>query len=296
VRQTLADILKLFVLEDIGHGSYVGPQPDDGPKRVRVYGGQVAGQAIAATARTVSGRRLHSLHVAFLRPGDPQIPLRYAVAVLREGRTFSTRRVTVSQDGVTVMEALVSFLEPIAGDDYQRPMSAVPAPESLAGLEDQLSCHLANGADDFVALARSRLVEMRYVDPPPRIAVDDAAPDEAVCRLWMRLVVEETDEAVGELRGDPVLAACLLAYVSDWTILDPVQVAIGKTWQNLEVMASLDHAMWFHRPVDFSDWVFYEQRSPSVAGGVGLGCGLIYNRDGTLVCTVNQEGFVGRRR
>ena len=97
------------------------------------------------------------------------------------------------------------------------------------------------------------------------------------------------------LLTDPVLAACMLAYVSDWTILDPVQVAIGKTWQHLANMASLDHAMWFHRPVDFSDWLLYDQRSPSVAGGVGLGTGAIYNRDGTLVCTVTQEGFVGRR-
>ncbi len=291
MRQKLADILRLFALEDVGDGSYLGPQPDDGLERVRVYGGQVAAQAIAAAARTVSGRRLHSLHVAFLRPGDPNGPLHYSVAVLREGRTFSTRRVAVSQGGVTVMEALVSFLEPIDGDDHQQPMSDVADPATLPTLQEQLATHLGGDDDDYQSLAQLRIVEMRYVDPPPRVAVDRPAPGDAVCRLWLRL----TDDPPERLLTDPVLAACMLAYVSDWTILDPVQVAIGKTWQHLANMASLDHAMWFHRPVDFSDWLLYEQNSPSVSGGVGLGTGAIYNRDGTLVCTVTQEGFVGRR-
>jgi acyl-CoA thioesterase II len=297
VRQKLADILKLFALEDAEDGMFLGPQPDDGTERARVYGGQVAAQAIAAAARTVSGRRLHSLHGAFLRPGNPKAPLCYGVAVLREGRTFSTRRVSVSQAGVTVMEALVSFLEPIDGDDYQRPMPDVADPDTLAGLEDQLTSYLDDEADEYLGLVRMRVVEMRYVDPPPRISVDGAVPDDALCRLWLRLVDRDPDddEAVRMLLTDPLLGACMLAYVSDWTILDPVQVAIGKTWQQLANMASLDHAMWFHRPVDFSDWLLYEQRSPSVAGGVGLGTGAIYNRDGTLVCTVTQEGFVGRR-
>ena len=114
MRQKLVDILRLFALEDVGDGSYLGPQPDDGLERVRVYGGQVAAQAIAAAARTVSGRRLHSLHVAFLRPGDPNGPLHYSVAVLREGRTFSTRRVAVSQ-GVTVMEGRSEYCERRSG-------------------------------------------------------------------------------------------------------------------------------------------------------------------------------------
>ena len=135
-----------------------------------------------------------------------------------------------------MMEALVSFLEPIDGDDFQRPMPAVAEPDTLPGLEDELSSylgHLGSEADEYLGLVRLRLVEMRYVDPPPRISVDGAAPDDAVCRLWLRLVDRdpEKDEAVRMLLADPVLAACMLAYVSDWTILDPVQVAIGKTWQ-----------------------------------------------------------------
>jgi acyl-CoA thioesterase II len=291
VRQKPVDILELFDLQDVGDGCFLGPQPPYRDTMVRVYGGQVAGQAIAAAARTVTGRRLHSLHVAFLRPGNPKTTLHYGVAVLREGRTFSTRRVSVSQDGVTVMEALVSFLEPIDGDDFQQNMPSVPGPETLPRITDQLAAHLDGGEEEYLGPMSTGLVDLRYVDPPPRISVDGPAPDDAVCRVWLHL----TDELPPALLADPVLAACMLAYVSDWTILDPVQVAVGKTWQSLEQMASLDHAMWFHRPVDFSDWLLYEQRSPSVSGGVGLGTGAIYNRDGTMVCTVTQEGYVGRR-
>ena len=290
MRRNLADILALFDMHDAGDGSFDGPQPDATGLQ-RVYGGQVAAQAIAAAARTVSGRRLHSLHVAFLRPGDPGRPLRYGVATLREGRTFSTRRVTVSQDAVTLMEALVSFLEPIDSYDYQQPMSAAPEPDSLPGLHDQLRAALGDEVDDYLGPMRLGLVDLRYIDVPPRLAVGVPPPADAVCRLWLRL----TDELPEALVQDPVLGACMLAYVSDWTILDPVQVAVANTWQTMENMASLDHAMWFHRPVDFSDWLRYDQRSTSVSGGVGLGTGAIYNRDGSLVATVTQEGFVGRR-
>lgn len=291
VPQTLNDILDLFVLEDAGHGTFIGPQPRDGLERVRVYGGQVVAQAIAAAARTVSGRRVHSLHASFLRPGNPRTPLQYDVTALRDGRTFATRRVSVGQGGVVIMEALVSFVIDIDGDEFQQPMPAVPDPETLTAVEDQLSAHLtrtgAPDADEYVSLVRFRVVEMRYVDPPPRIAVDATAPAHAECRLWFRTRSEVPDDAV--------LRVCLLAYVSDWTILDPVQIAIGKTWQQLEKMASLDHAMWFHRPPEFADWLLYEQHAPTVIGGTGVGRGAIYNRNGALVCTVAQEGYVGRR-
>ena len=291
MQRHLYDILSLFDLQDAGDGGFLGPQPDV-PGLFRVYGGQVAAQATAAAARTVPDRRLHSLHVAFLRPGDPKAPLHYAVATLREGRTFSTRRVTVSQNGTTIMEALVSFLEPINGDDYQQPMSPAPPPEVLPSLTDQLVAHLGAAAADYPGPERLGIVELRYADLPPRVAVDTAPPpSDALCRLWLRLVGELPER----LLTDPVVGACMLAYVSDWTILDPVQVAVGKTWQTMANMASLDHAIWFHRPVDFSDWLRYDQRSPSVSGGVGLGTGTIYNRDGTLVATVTQEGFVGGR-
>ena len=187
------------------------------------------------------------------------------------------------------MEAMVSFIEKIDGDDYQQPMPDVPAPETLMPIAAALSAY---ADEEYSTLVRNRAFEMRYVDLPPRISVDGPPPSEAVCRLWLRA----EDEVPVEVYDDPLLANCLLAYVSDWSILDPVQIGVGKTWQTLDAMASLDHAMWFHRPVDFSDWLLYDQRSPSAVAGRGLGYGAIFNRTGELVCTVTQEGYLGRRR
>jgi acyl-CoA thioesterase-2 len=287
VAEALRDILELFAVEDVGGGSYLAPQPDD-RDRVRVYGGQVVAQAMMAAARTASTRQIRSLHVSFLRPGNPHAPLQYDVTSLREGRTFSTRRVSTSQGETLIMEAMVSFIEKIGGDDYQQPMPDVPAPETLMPIADALSAY---ADEEYSSLVRNRAFEMRYVDLPPRISVDGPPPSEAVCRLWLRA----EDEVPVEVRDDPLLANCLLAYVSDWSILDPVQIGVGKTWQTLDAMASLDHAMWFHRPVDFTDWLLYDQRSPSAVGGRGLGYGAIFNRTGELVCTVTQEGYLGRR-
>ncbi|MCV7227306.1 thioesterase family protein [Mycolicibacterium komossense] len=284
--ETLTDILELFTIEDVGGGSFLGRQPD-GRDRVRVYGGQVVAQAMMAAARSAPTRQIHSLHVAFLRPGNPASPLQYDVTTLREGRTFSTRRVSTSQAGVLIMEAMISFIEKIDGDDYQHPMPDVPAPETLIPIADALKPY---ADEEYSTLVRNQAFEMRYVDLPPRISVDGQPPAVAVCRLWLRA----DGEVPAEVRDDPLLANCLLAYVSDWSILDPVQIGVGKTWQTLDAMASLDHAMWFHRPVDFSDWLLYDQQSPSAIGGRGLGCGAIYNRTGALVCTVTQEGYLGR--
>lgn len=287
-------VLRLLDIRPAGEGIVAGNQPDDGLTRHRVFGGQVVGQAMMAAAHSVPGRALHSVHVSFLRAGDPTAPLRYEVTPLRDGRTLSTRRVCASQirdgeSGPIIMEALVSFIDAVDGDDYQQPMPAVPAPETLSPLQDQL---LVYPDQDYRELVRLHLVEMRYIDPPPRLAMDAAPPPAAVCRLWMRVA----DAIPDRLRDDRLLAQCLLAYISDWTILDPVQVGIGKTWQQLEVMASLDHGIWFHRPVDLSDWLLFDQQSGSATGGRGVATATIYNRDGTLVATVIQEGFLGARR
>lgn len=287
-------VLRLLDVRAGGEGIFTGSQPDDGLTRHRVFGGQVVGQAMMAAARTVPGRTLHSVHVSFLRAGDPTVPLRYEVTALRDGRTLSTRRVCASQirdgrPGPVIMEALVSFIETVDGDDYQQPMPAVPGPETLAPLQDQL---IGYPDRDVRELLRLHLVEMRYVDPPPQVAVKTAPPAAAVCRLWIRV----PDTLPDRVRADPLLAQCLLAYISDWTILDPVQVGIGKTWQQLDVMASLDHGIWFHRPADLSDWLLFDQQSGSATGGRGVATGTVYNRDGTLVATVIQEGFLGARR
>lgn len=288
---TLRSILDLLAVEDAGQGTYIGPQPADGRERLRVFGGQVAAQAVMAAARSTPDRRLHSVHVSFLRPGNPKTPLQYDVTALRDGRTFSTRRVSVSQGGVIVMESLVSFIDEIEGAvDQQQTMPRVADPESLPRIGDQLAPY-----EGYADLVRLRPFDMRYVDPPPRIAVEHGPAADAVCRLWLRVDYTGSPPDTAALLADPLMSTCLLVYVSDWTILDPVQVAIGRTWQNLETMASLDHTMWFHRQIDFSDWVLYDQRSPGAFGGTGLGFGSIYNRDGALVCTVAQEGYLGRR-
>lgn len=293
---SLSDILTVLRPVAEGPNVYLGAQPDDGSKRIRVYGGQVAAQSVLAAADTVTDRRLHSLHVAFLRPGNPRIPLRYEVTSLREGRTFSTRRVTVTQEGTFLMEALVSFISAVDGREYAAPVPVVPAPEALPSVLDQVR------PEDFSSTAAAELAwlntwDMRYVDPPPlrstiRAAGASVADDGPVrCRMWLRA----TEEPPTELLADPLLATALLIYITDWSILDPVQLAVGDTWQDLEAMASLDHAVWFHRPVDFTDWLLFDHRCPSASGGTGLGCGEVYNRSGSLVCTVTQEGFLGRR-
>lgn len=284
---SLPEILELLTLRSDGACDFIGDQPADGLDRLRVYGGQVAAQAVMAAAHTVTGRALHSLHVSFLRPGDPAAPLRYEVVELREGRTFSTRRVTAHQGAKVVMEALTSFAEDVDGTDYQQPMPDVPAPDTLPLLQKQLAPYTDQ---DYTSLNRFRIVEMRYIDPPPRVAMDRDPQPHAACRLWLRFA----DAIPTAVQTDQILNAALLAYVSDWTILDPVQVAVGKTWKHLATMASLDHAMWFHRRADFTDWLLYDQHSVSAARGRGLGSGAIYNRDGSLVCSVTQEGFLGR--
>ncbi|ORA70211.1 acyl-CoA thioesterase [Mycolicibacterium insubricum] len=292
---SLNDILAVLRPLPDGPNVYLGPQPDDGAARTRVYGGQVAAQSALAAADTVGDRRLHSLHVAFLRPGNPRIPLRYEVTVLREGRTLSTRRVTVTQDGVFLMEALASFIAPVDGPEFAAGIPRVPAPESLPRVVEQLE------PDDFSVAEAAELAwlntwDMRYVDPPPlRSAIRRAGPvpadAPAQCRMWLRAATAPPVQ----LLTDPLLATGLLIYLTDWSVLDPVQLAVGRNWADLEVMASLDHAVWFHRPVDFSDWLLFDHRSPSASGGTGLGCGEVYNRSGALVCTVTQEGFLGRR-
>lgn len=172
--EKLSNVLDLLKVEDLGDGAFLGAQPRDDRKRERVYGGQVAGQAIAAAARTTS-RRPHSMHLSFLRPGDTEIPLRYEVVSLREGRTFSTRRVTATQDGVVVMEAMASFIIDIDGDEYQQPMPDVPDPESLTPLDEQLREYLPPD-DKYLEMVKFRVAEMRYIDLPPRLAVDAAPP------------------------------------------------------------------------------------------------------------------------
>lgn len=283
VAETLTDILKLLQLEPAGPDNFTGAQPSDDAGNVRVFGGQVAAQALMAAGLTTPTRVPHSLHLYFLRPGDPREPLHYTVTHLRDGGTFSARAVAVTQgDGRVILEALASFTDELDGIDYQQRMPDVPPPEELPPMEIQLADY-ADVLDGF--WVQPRAVAMRYVDPPPLLAIDLPDPPGRVTRLWFR-----TD---GDAPADPLTASSLLAYISDWSILDPV-LYMTRRPPVAHSIASLDHAMWFHRPPDFSDWLLYEQYSPSGIGARGLSNGAIYNRAGQLVCTVVQEGYLGR--
>jgi acyl-CoA thioesterase II len=252
----------------------------------RVFGGQVLAQCVIAAGRTVAdiddgdgARSIHSLHGYFMRPGDDTRPIRFAVERMRDGRSFSTRRVHAIQDGLPILSMIASFQEASGGLDHQDPVPAVPRPDDLPSLGD-----LYGGIDDPGARhLLARPVEHRHVQG--NIFVAPGQEQESHQSVWLR--------SVGTLPDDPLVHAAVLAYASDYTVLEPVLRRHGLAWTDRRLRpASLDHAMWFHRPVRVDDWVLYTQDSPSASGGRGLGLGRMFAADGTLVATVAQEGMV----
>ncbi len=264
----------------------------------RVFGGQVAGQALVAAGRTLTGgagppRLVHSLHSYFLRPGDPSIPILYEVDRIRDGRSFTTRRVAAIQRGEAIFHLSASFHLAEDGVDHQDPMPAVPRPESLPGWKHQMAPYAERLG------GRYRLPEpldLRPVGTAARSEGPSGPPSGAVegpgfrrrahHQVWFR--------ADGLLPDDPLLHACVVAYASDMTLLDTVMLPHGLIWEGhgSGSQASLDHAMWFHRPFRADDWLLYDQRSPSAAGARGLAMGSIFTSHGTLVVTVVQEGLI----
>jgi acyl-CoA thioesterase II len=267
VAQTALDTLvRLLDLEQIELNIFRGTQPDE--ERQRVFGGQVAGQALVAAGRTVDAdRRVHSLHAYFLRPGDPRVPIVYDVDRIRDGRSFTTRRVVAIQHGRAIFNLAASFQVDEDGLQHEEPMPVVPAPTDLPAVD----------------WPWQRGIELRFVTP--QRGGDEAMPRQ---RLWMR--------ADGRLPDDPLLHVCIVAYASDMTLLDPVVLAHRLDWDDPHLMvASLDHAMWFHRPFHADEWLLYDQESPAAAGGRGLGVGRIFREDGTLAVSVVQEGLIRLR-
>jgi len=247
----------------------------------RVFGGQVAGQALVAAGRTVEDdRRVHSLHSYFVRPGDPSIPIVYLVDRVRDGRSFSTRRVIAVQRGETIFSLSASFQLEQEGIDHQAPMPNVPEPESVPALNHYGDSPRA--AEFYRAMPKP--IDLRYVDDPPW-QQHAHGPREGLSRVWMR--------ADGTLPDDPLLHVCVLTYASDMTLLDSVLVRHGLAPGLDDIsMASLDHAMWFERPFRADEWLLYSTRSPSASGGRGLATGRFYRADGTQVCSVVQEGMI----
>ena len=248
----------------------------------RVYGGQVLAQSVVAAGRTVAeDRAIHSLHGYFLRPGDVELPITFAVDRIHDGRSFSTRRTQAYQNGVPILSMIASFQDTDPGLDHQIEMPTdIPDPESLPSDEE-----LLRPIDHPVAQywATGRPFDMRHVGSPVYLPGDrERVAHQAV---WMK--------AIGRLPDDDNLHRAALAYASDFSILESVLRRHGIAWSTPGMkVASLDHAMWWHRPGRVDEWMLYLQESPTAIGGRGLATGRIYSQSGTLMATVTQEGMV----
>jgi acyl-CoA thioesterase-2 len=255
------------------------PQPHG-----RVFGGQVLAQSVIAAGRTVAAldgptRHLHSLHAYFVRPGDADHPIRFAVERMRDGNSFSTRRVHAIQYGKSILSMIASFQQDAPGLEHQDSMPAAPDPEALPTMADILG-EIDHPAAQFFAY---RPIDVRHVEG--NIHLRPGAQQAARQSVWMK--------AIGALPDDPLLHAAVLAYASDYTLLEPVLRRHGLSWSDPRLRpASLDHAMWFHRPLRADEWTLYVQQSPSASGGRGLAAGRMFSADGTLVASVAQEGML----
>jgi len=273
-------LVDLLDLERIEVDIFRGLQPTEAQQRV--FGGQVAGQALVAAGRTVPpDRPVHSLHAYFLRPGDPTVPTVYQVDRIRDGRSFTTRRVVGIQHGKAIFNLQASFQVAEPGLEHALAMPAVPDPETLPTMYERLAPY-AEELDGWYT--RPRPIDVRYVADPPRVAQDtgQAGPHSQV---WMR--------ADGRLPDDPLLHVCAVTFASDMTLLDSTLLAHGRAWGTGDIVgASLDHAMWFHRPFRADEWFLYDQQSPWTGAGRGLSQGSIFTRDGALAVSVVQEGLI----
>ena len=280
--QPLNQIIKTLDLEEIELNHYLATSPNEGWQRV--YGGQVIGQALVAASRTVSpNRSAHSLHGYFLRAGDTTIPILYKVDRIRDGKSFTTRRVVAVQRGQAIFTMSISFQIDEGGLSHQFDMPKVPAPDSLP-TENELRREQAKSwPKEFQeSSSGSSAIQVKPVDP---VDLLNPNPTQAVQRCWMRC---------GEpLPDDPRIHQCVLAYLSDWSLLDTASRPHGVSFmqENVQV-ASLDHAMWFHRSFRADEWLLYDQDSPSASGARGFNRGLIYNQIGKLVASTTQEGLL----
>jgi len=283
-QRVLDGLVRLLDLERVEEDIFRGSSPQ--ARLQRVFGGQVAGQALVAAGRTVpADRPVHSLHAYFLRPGDPAVPIVYLVDRIRDGRSFTTRRVVAIQHGQAIFHLSASFHRAEPGVDHGSPMPEVPDPETLPTHWERM----AGYADVLGPSARlPRPIDLRYVDDPPWMQ-REKGPRSPLSRVWMR--------ADGVLPDDPLLHVCALAFASDMTLLDSVLVGHGLAWGPAGVSgASLDHAMWFHRSFRADEWLLYESSSPSASGARGLATGRFWTADGRHIATVVQEGLLRHPR
>jgi acyl-CoA thioesterase-2 len=282
-QEAVEALLRLLDLESIDETTFCGSSPPVGPQRV--YGGQVAAQALVAAGRTVDpSRTVHSLHGYFVRPGDPAEPITYSVENIRDGRSFSVRRSVALQHGRTIFFMSASFQRAEHGLDHQATAPPdVPPPDEVPTMVDRLAPYPERlGIWSLIP----RPMDVRYVGEPGWVRPGDR-PAEAQQRVWMRID--------GRLPDDPLIHACTLAFCSDLTLLDSVLSWHGAVWGPGGVVgASLDHALWFHRPFRADEWFLYDCSSPSASGARGLAMGHMFTEDGRLIASAVQEGLLRR--
>ena len=278
----VANLLSILDLEQLDPNRFQGQSPQDGWQRV--FGGQVIGQALVAASRTVEARyRAHSLHCYFMRPGDPTTPILYDVDILRDGRSFVTRRVLASQNGRAIFAMSASFQIREEGLSHQIEMPDIPAPEDLPDEQEMLELYLTKAPENIRAyFRRERPIELRPVNVEHYVTRKLREP---VQHVWVR--------TTSPLPDDPAIHKCALAYASDMTLLDTSLFVHGRSVFHADVSAaSLDHAMWFHDDFRADEWLLYSQESPWAGGARGLNRGSLFRRDGTLVATAMQEGLI----
>jgi acyl-CoA thioesterase II len=284
------DLIAILDLERLENNRFRGVSPQVGWSRI--YGGLVVAQALVAAMRTApAGFEPHSLHAYFILPGNPALPIHYETDNLRDGRSFATRRVVARQDGAAIFALSASFHVMEDGFDHQVAMPDTPHPDTLLS-DKQLAEAFRDKLPENIAryFLRDRPIELKPVNAGKYIGAKPTAEERAhpTQKVWLR--------ATQELPEDPALHTAFIAYASDMTLLDTAMVAHGKSVFDGDVQpASLDHAMWFHRPGRADDWLLYAQDSPSSSGGLGLARGLIFDLEGRLIASVAQEGLIRRK-
>ena len=278
----IQDLLAILDLERIESDIFRGHSPQVGWQRV--FGGLVISQALVAAARTVEGKIPHSLHAYFILPGDPSVPIVYEVDRIRDGRSFATRRVVAFQHGNAIFSLSASFQVEEKGLEHSFEMPAAPDPDSLpsvSALIAQFGHLMPESVRSY--FSRERPIELRPVDLTRYMSGGTNLPPTQ--KIWVR--------AAAPLPDDPAIHRAVLAYLSDMTLLDTALIPHGKSvFSKSIVAASLDHALWFHRPFRADEWLLYVQDSPNSGGGRGLTRGLLYARNGALVASVAQEGLM----
>ena len=280
----LDELTAILDLEDLEVNIFRGHSPKE--SRERIYGGQVLGQALVAGGRTVEseGGQAHSFHAYFLRPGDPRSPILFQVDRTKNGRAFETRRVVAIQHGRPIFHMEVSFHRPEEGFEHQDRMPDVPDPESLPAWCDRVKPLLAAAAseEDREWMLRDRPIDSRYVTEVDFLDPKQQPPE---LLLWIK--------ADGRLPQPLLIQQCVAAYASDSTLLDTAIMPHGISWlDRTHTVASLDHAMWFHRPFRADEWLLYVQASPAAGAGRAFSTGKLFTREGQLVASVVQEGLV----